>query len=140
MATYIEKNLSSGENVRKQVKAHWTNYIATLFFALLTVSCFTVDVGVGLLVALFTIYMYLRVYLTQYALTNKRIVLRRGVVTLKTDECQLTQIESANIKIGVLDRIFGGGSVVITMTGGKRLTLKNVDSPASLKSEIMDTI
>ncbi|ENM5839479.1 PH domain-containing protein [Vibrio mimicus] len=132
MATYIEKNLSNGEVIVKQVKTHWSGYILPL---IITVLGLTFP-----LVTLFGIYLILSLYSTEHAISTKRVVSKKGIISIKTCEAQLKQIESVNIEIGVLDRLMGGGSVVITMTGGKLLKLKNIDSPVKVKQDIMELL
>ncbi|EOX4252476.1 PH domain-containing protein [Vibrio cholerae] len=132
MATYIEKNLSVGENVRRQVKTHWSGYVLPL---LITLFGLTFP-----LVTLFGIYLILSLYTTEHAISNKRVVSKKGIISISTSEAQMKQIESVNIEIGVLDRILGGGCVVITMTGGKVLKLKNIDNPAKVKQNIMELL
>ncbi|MEG9362210.1 PH domain-containing protein [Vibrio cholerae] len=132
MATYIEKNLSNGEVVCNQVKTHWSGYVLPL---IITVLGLTFPI-----VTLFGIYLILSLYTTQHAITNKRVVSKKGIISISTSEAQMKQIESVNIEIGVLDRILGGGCVVITMTGGKVLKLKNIDNPVKVKQNITELL
>ena len=49
----------------------------------------------------------------EYAITNKRIIIRSGVVGIDFKFINYTEIDSVNVKVGIIDRIFRVGDIYI---------------------------
>ncbi len=127
--SYIEKTLSDDEQIIYQAKYHWL-YTATAIFALLVLG---LVVGIGLIIFL---YMMMNKWTTEIAITNKRLVYKRGWISRKTDEIGLSKLEEINFDQSVLGRIFGYGNVVAHGTGSGTLTLPTIDNPLQFRKEI----
>lgn len=52
-----------------------------------------------------------------YAVTNKRVIIKTGVISRRTVELVLAKCEGIQVVQGIAGRIFGYGSIVVT-TGG----------------------
>lgn len=127
--SYIQKSLSDGENIHKVFEHHWfVKGIVGLHF-LLTVLTF----GLWLPVA---VYVMLKWNATEQAVTNKRVVVKKGIMSTKTDEMRLNAIEAIAISQSVAGRIFGYGVVTITGRGAGDVTLRWVKDPMTVKREI----
>lgn len=70
-----------------------------------------------------------------YAVTNKRVILKTGVISRRTVELVLAKCEGIQVVQGVLGRIFGYGSIVVT-TGGATNCYYYVANPFRLKKAI----
>ena len=90
-------------------------------------------IGLTLIVAL---YEFLRLRFTEQGVTNKRIVLKKGIVSRKTEEMKLTSIETVEINQGVWGRIFGFGTVKVTGRGISDVVYKRIDDPMAVKRQI----
>ena len=49
----------------------------------------------------------------EYAITDKRIIIRSGVIGIDFKFVNYTEIDSVNIKVGIIDRIFKVGDIYI---------------------------
>ena len=49
----------------------------------------------------------------EYAITDKRIIIRSGVVGIDFKFINYTEIDSVNVKVGIIDRIFRVGDIYI---------------------------
>jgi uncharacterized membrane protein YdbT with pleckstrin-like domain len=83
------------------------------------------------LIALFaTIVLLIRCFIaiwtTEYAVTNKRIIKKTGLISRKTKEIYLSHVESISIDQGILGRILNFGTIVIIGTGGTRNYMKSL--------------
>ncbi len=87
MGTYIEKNLIKDEYVEFETTYHWV-----IFFSLR---------------ALFTLFIapLLDRYADEFAVTNKRVIVKTGLISRRTLEMNLSKIESVNVD----QTIFGFG-------------------------------
>jgi uncharacterized membrane protein YdbT with pleckstrin-like domain len=70
-----------------------------------------------------------------YAVTNKRVIIKTGVISRRTVELVLVKCEGIQVMQGVLGRIFGYGSIMVT-TGGATNCYFYVSKPFRFKMEI----
>ncbi|WP_053076127.1 PH domain-containing protein [Marinobacter psychrophilus] len=129
MASYIESSLSRDESVQEIFTLHWFAWMPVIIWVVLGLLTF----GLTWLIA---IYQGLSLKYLEQGLTNKRVILKRGIVSRRTDEIKLRSIETVEIDQGVLGRIFGFGTVKVTGRGISRLDFKNIDDPMRVKREI----
>jgi uncharacterized membrane protein YdbT with pleckstrin-like domain len=127
--SYIEESLSAGEKVEGLFKLHWFAWLPMVGWILLGIP----TLGLTWIVA---IYEYLKLKFTEQGVTNKRVILKRGIISRKTEEMKLGSIETVEIDQGVLGRIFGYGAVKITGRGLSDLVYRGIDDPMSVKRQI----
>jgi uncharacterized membrane protein YdbT with pleckstrin-like domain len=69
------------------------------------------------IVALTLVVGFLRRVGTKYLLTNQRLRISRGIVRKRVQETRLDRVQNVNYSQGVLDRIFGVGTVDFDTAG-----------------------
>lgn len=52
-------------------------------------------------------------YVTRYAITNKRVLIKSGIIGTDFNSVYFTEIKSANVNVGLIDKIFGVGTINI---------------------------
>ena len=117
---YVEKTLSNDEKIVKKFSVHTLVYLQYILFIWLVFPI------IGLIKLLFV----------EYVLTNKRVVVKTGVISRNTDEMRLTKAETVEVKQSVLGRIFGYGKVIITGTGISNVVFSFVSNPLQVKKDI----
>jgi membrane protein YdbS with pleckstrin-like domain len=127
--SYIEESLSKGEEIARVFKHHWM-VKATIWLHFIF-SLFTF--GLWLPIA---IYQWLKWRSVEQALTNKRVILKKGIFSRKTDEMRIRSIEAISISQGIIGRIFGFGSVTVTGRGIGDVKLEWMEDPMRVKREI----
>jgi uncharacterized membrane protein YdbT with pleckstrin-like domain len=127
--SYIEESLSDGETVVGLFKLHWFARAPMAMWLVLGIP----TLGLTWLIA---IYEYLRLKFMEQGVTNKRVILKRGIISRRTEEMKLTSIETVEIDQGVLGRMFGFGTVKITGRGISDLVFKGIDDPMAVKRRI----
>ncbi|TDT43535.1 PH (Pleckstrin Homology) domain-containing protein [Halospina denitrificans] len=127
--SYIEESLSANEEVVARFKLHWFAWVPMVIWIILG----PVTVGITWLLA---IYEYLRLKFLEHGLTNKRVILKKGIISRNTEEMKLQSIETVEILQGIIGRIFGFGTVKITGRGISDFVFKNIDDPMSVKRRI----
>lgn len=73
---------------------------------------------------------------TEYVVTDKRVVIKTGIITTKTEELTAAKIETVNIKRGIFDMIFRTGKIFLKGTGGTPKIMRSVDNYNELRTEI----
>ena len=64
------------------------------------------------------------------------MVLKKGIVSRKTEEMKLKSIETVEIDQGVLGRVLGFGTVKLTGKGVSDFLLKGIADPLAVKRTI----
>ena len=64
----------------------------------------------------------------EYAITDKRIIIRSGVIGIDFKFINYTEIDSVNVKVGIIDRIFHVGDIYINASVNSGV-LWDVDNP-----------
>jgi uncharacterized membrane protein YdbT with pleckstrin-like domain len=127
--SYIEESLSAGEKVESLFKLHWFAWVPMWLWIIVGVP----TAGIGFAIAL---YEFLRLRFTEQGVTNKRIILKTGIISRKTEEMKLTSIETVEIHQSVGGRLFGFGSVKVTGRGISAVEFKGIDDPMAVKRQI----
>lgn len=125
--SYIKKSLIQDEQIVKLFKQHW---IAWVPFVVSLPLIFTV---VGIVVPIF---FWILLRSTENGVTNRRVIRKTGLISRNTEEMRLSRIETVEIKQGMLDRLLGMGTVVVTGTGISSGVIKNIDEPMKVKRAI----
>ncbi|MEE9392621.1 MAG: PH domain-containing protein [Planctomycetota bacterium] len=82
------------------------------------------------------IWSYARHAGTEYAITNKRVILSRGIFNTQMDEIRLAKIEGVSIRQGM----FEYGCVVVSGTGGKTTELPGIPNPKKFRMILEERI
>jgi uncharacterized membrane protein YdbT with pleckstrin-like domain len=78
---------------------------------------------------------------TEFGVTNKRIIVKVGMIGRTARELFLNRIESIQLQQTILGRILGYGAVIPAGTGGDKARLHSyIDNPMKLKKIIDEQI
>jgi uncharacterized membrane protein YdbT with pleckstrin-like domain len=151
--SYIEDSLSAGEKIEHLFRLHWFAWVPMWIWLILGLGTLgltwfvvafnefprlwlilgLVTFGLTLIVAL---YDFLRLRFIEQGVTNKRVVLKKGIISRSTEEMKLTSIETVEINQGFWGRIFGFGTVKVTGKGISDVVYKGIDDPMAVKRHI----
>ena len=125
---FIERTLPENEEIELPITFHWTH----LFFAWL--SLFFLG---WLLIGIFIfIARYIEKWTTERALTNKRLIIKRGLISRKTEEISCNRIEEVNLSQTVIQRILGSGDILVRGVGAGEIFLRKIDNPIGVQKKI----
>jgi Predicted membrane protein len=147
---YIKNNLQPGEEIKYVAKIHFFLFvqptILLLFGSLLASGpkeISEITHYTGLLILFFGLISLVQRLLVKfgsaYAVTNKRVVLKTGVISRRAVDLLLTKCEGLHIKQSILGRIFGFGTITIT-TGGVTSSYPFIANPLAFRKEINSQI
>ncbi|HEY60871.1 MAG TPA: PH domain-containing protein [Anaerolineae bacterium] len=77
---------------------------------------------------------------TEFALTNMRVVAKKGLIMRNTVEIRLNQLESISISQRIDGRILGFGTVTVVGTGGTREKFKSISDPFELQKQVNNQV
>src|SRR5262245_46861682 len=99
-------------------------------------------IGFGLLlIAFFPLFgAWIRRSSAEFAVTNKRVILKVGFIQKKTAEMFLNKIESVGVEQSITGRVFGYGTIIIRGTGGSLEPFDNVSAPLEFRRQVQEQI
>lgn len=123
--SYIESNLQPGEEIKYKAKLHFFLFLQPVVLLLLGWWLYGSEAGVlhygGIFILIIGVISLIQRILVKigsdYVVTNKRVVLKTGVVSRKAVDLVLAKCEGLHIRQSVLGRIFNYGTITVT-TGG----------------------
>lgn len=131
--SYVVDSLSKNEKVVEVFKLHWILKVLIVFCFILIPFTFSLSLIVAIMIII-------TILTTEHAVTNKRVIFKKGLIARHTEEIKLNRIETIEIQQGILGRILGYGTVKLTGTGNGIIVFKTIDNPLSVKQTIEDTI
>lgn len=120
MGNYVNNHLIKDESVAFETKLHWI----TLFTLR---SLFTL-----------TLAFWFDRWLSEFVITNRRIIIKTGFIARNTFEMNLSKIESVNVDQSVMGRIFNFGSITIIGSGGTRETFHKISKPLKFRKAFQE--
>ncbi len=157
--SYVESNLIPGEKVLYKTRLHWVvllgPIVAGVFFGLpglvlLIGSLFKRTgqssgmAGGGLLFIIIATVCVLLGFLgrnaTEMAVTNKRVIIKTGLLRRRTFELLLSKVESIGVDEGLLGRMLGYGTVVVRGTGGTPEPFSRVGHPLEFRRQVQQQV
>ena len=161
--SYIDSHLVPGETVIYETRLHWMvmlGHIVLGCFLLALPGAFLIYYaasqtgldpttlhimeggGVALLLCgVIAIVMGLvRRNATEMALTNRRVVIKTGMVGRTTIEMLLNKVESIEVKETALGRMLGYGTIVVIGTGGTPEPFHKIAHPLEFRSQVQQQI
>jgi uncharacterized membrane protein YdbT with pleckstrin-like domain len=163
-----KKNLMEGEEILYVPLLHWAYTVKPLllslpFFLILFIWWYTSEPAIyastlveaeiaqdvfiryifiaGLVLFMFIFVCRIFRYLcTEYGVTNKRLILKKGVFRITVAEIPTDRIESIYCIQGIMGRMFRYGTVCVSGVGGKMPTFFMAARPYALRRKIVDII
>ena len=71
-----------------------------------------------------------------YVLTEKRVIIRKGIIGIDFDILKLELIQQINVNVGIIDRAYGTGSLIIQAMGVQPLIIENVKNPLMVREKL----
>jgi membrane protein YdbS with pleckstrin-like domain len=146
---YVEQNLMVGEKVTYRTKLHWVIFLWSVIFVIIAIVGFAngshaIGVAIGVffifLAALTGIWSYIEYSTWEFAVTNKRVLVKIGWIRRHSLELLLTKVEGIGVNQGILGRILGYGTIVVTGTGGTKEPFHKIDAPLEFRKRVQEQI
>lgn len=129
MSSYIESSLITNEQVIENFHPHWSAWVPFWIWIIL-------GLGTLFLTWILALAVFLHLKGLERAVTNRRLIQKKGVISRKTDEMRLGSIETVELEQSIFQRLFGAGTVRVTGRGISDVVMKNIDDPAAVKRTI----
>ena len=151
--SFIEKHLLPDERVLYVSGKHWKIFLTPsllMLFGVVFLVLYLTHLELKLLiyagVALVVISVLLLIpplfeYLgTEFGVTNRRILIKVGLIRRRSVEILLNKVEGVQIDQGLMGRIFKYGSIVVTGMGGTRESFRDVAAPMEFRKRLQESM
>jgi uncharacterized membrane protein YdbT with pleckstrin-like domain len=153
---YVQRVLQTGEAVRYASTVHWVVYLPSIILLVLgaiglaalgesrvnppgvvPLPLSLIVAGVGFVAGLLAFIPALaKRRTTELAVTNRRVIYKRGFIRRHTIEMNMDKVESVDVDQSFWGRIFNYGTIVVHGTGGSLEPLETIGSPIDFRNEV----
>ena len=139
--SYIQNNLQAGEEIKYKADIHWYIFVYPAILLLLGAFFSSAQTGfiyyIGLLLLLLGLFQLIKRVLlkmgAEYVVTNKKVILKSGILSRDALELILSKCEGLRINQSVMGRILG---FVVVTTGGATNQFNFIANPMKFRNEI----
>ena len=141
--SYIQNNLQAGEEIKYKADIHWYIFAYPVILLLLSAFFSSAQTGlfyyVSILLLLSGLFQLIKRILlkmgAEYVVTNKKVILKSGILNRDALELVLNKCEVIRINQSLMGRMLGFGSIVVT-TGGVTNKFDFITNPIKFRNEI----
>jgi uncharacterized membrane protein YdbT with pleckstrin-like domain len=150
--SYVERILQPGEQIRHISSIHWIVYWAGIGVTLLAAVAYRLSetrpltrlwlytaCALALVAVVLLVQEWLTWWVTEIAVTNRRVIYKKGFIWRRTNEMNMDKVESVQVDQSILGRMLNYGTVTILGTGEGFETLRAIAGPIKLRNCITGT-
>jgi uncharacterized membrane protein YdbT with pleckstrin-like domain len=144
--SYVERNLLPNEEITYRARLHRIVYF-------LPDCVFLVAVLVGLaggawiaaaVIAAIGVVLFIPPWIrsasSEFAITNKRVLIKVGLVRRHSLELLLQKVEGIGVDQSVLGRILGYGTITVSGVGGTKESFRMISDPLEFRRQVQASL
>jgi uncharacterized membrane protein YdbT with pleckstrin-like domain len=152
---YVERVIQPGETVQYLSTIHWIVYVPGFLFLIvgaiglalmaksgadplaLSLTLPLVLTGAACIAGLLSFFhAWFKRWTTELAVTDRRIIYKRGFIRRHTIEMNMDKVESVDVDQSFGCRILNYGTIIVHGTGGGLDPLRRIDSPIEFRNGV----
>lgn len=143
--SYVDKNLMANESVLYRAKLHWIVFKWSIIWSIIAIALFTSNeqgpAGGALVLAGFSFILAVINFISsEFGLTNKRVLMKTGFIKRSSIEVLLNKVEGIQVNQGIIGRMLGYGTVVVSGTGGMQDPFHKIANPLKFRKKVQEQI
>ena len=144
--SYIDGNLLPGEQVVYRTRLHWLLFAMPVLLTVVVLAPIAwflangtwshyawIPLALGVLILLTT---FIKRQSSDFAVTNKRVMMKVGVFNTRSIELVLNKIEAIAVNQSLMGRVFGYGDIVVTGSGGTKEAFSKIQAPLAFRRAV----
>ena len=142
---FVERNLLPNEQVTYRATLHWIIFlvpVSVLLAALALALALNGVAGmvVGALGLLLLIPPWIKSSSSEFAITNKRVVIKVGLIRRHSLELLLQKVEGIGVDQGIVGRILGYGTITVSGVGGTKEAFQRISNPLEFRRQVQASL
>jgi uncharacterized membrane protein YdbT with pleckstrin-like domain len=148
--SYAQSVLQPGEKIVLMARLHWIEYWPAILSLVVGVGLLTwervsefndvVIAATALVFAasfvVFFVHSWFIRWITEFAVTDRRVISKRGFINRSTNEMNTDKIESVQVDQSILGRLLDYGTVTVRGTGEGLDPIKRIAAPIAFRNAI----
>jgi uncharacterized membrane protein YdbT with pleckstrin-like domain len=143
--SYIDSHLLAGEVVSYRTRLHWKIFVfpGLISLVLIALAIWALTAKKNLLAIAPLVVMLIVLFVpwiqrrsSEFAVTNKRVIIKLGFMTTRSMELLLSKIEGITVSQSLAGRMFGFGEIIVTGSGGTQEPFDNIQSPLDFRQAV----
>jgi membrane protein YdbS with pleckstrin-like domain len=149
--SYLQSVLQPGERLLYESRISWTTFISGLLVLVAAIAAYLIlwflipsatwpAIAIGLILLALSLFMlflaWFERWTTEIAITDRRIILKRGFIRRDTAEMHMEKVESVDVNQSFFGRLLDYGDVTVRGTGAGLETLRQIDAPLDFRSHV----
>jgi uncharacterized membrane protein YdbT with pleckstrin-like domain len=148
--SYVDSQLLPNEVVVYRARLHRSLFILPCVFGLLAAGTMVfafaqhafwwLVLALAVLGAITFAAAWVKYTTSEFAVTNKRVVIKVGWVRRRTVETMLAKVEGIGVDQSLTGRLSGFGTIVVTGTGGTKEEFDRIADPLEFRRQVQAAI
>lgn len=144
--SYIDSTLLAGEHVIYRTRLHWLLFMVPVLFSACILAPIAWFLASGTwshyawiplaICAVILLATYIKRQSSDFAVTNKRVMMKVGVFSTRSIELVLNKVEAIAVNQSLMGRIFGYGDIVVTGSGGTKESFSHIQGPLAFRRAV----
>jgi uncharacterized membrane protein YdbT with pleckstrin-like domain len=145
MGSYVNSHLDPDERVVYEARIHWIVYLGSMFplgaglvLAIPGSNYVTPWGGLALILVgvIGLVGAYIRSVTSEFAVTNRRVIVKTGFLSRRTIELNMSKVESIQVEQGIFARLLNYGTITVVGTGGTHEPFSLIDDPLAFRHAV----
>jgi uncharacterized membrane protein YdbT with pleckstrin-like domain len=141
VGNYVERNLIADEQVVYETRIHPVIFLSPGAVILLGIGLGVADIpSAGLVVLGFGVLMLVSAWIRQwsgeFAVTNKRVIVKVGFISRRTIEINMSKVESVEVNQDIIVRLLNYGTIMVIGTGGTKEPFDLIGDPLAFRRAV----
>jgi len=142
---YVDSNLLPNEQVTYRARLHRIIYLLPVCVLIVAIVVAITGygllaLGLGLIGLVLLVPPWIRSISSEFAVTNKRVLVKVGLVRRHSLELLLQKVEGIGVDQGILGRILGYGTITVSGTGGTREAFRMIARPLEFRRQVQASL
>ena len=142
---YVDSNLLPNEQVTYRARLHRIIYLLPICVLIVAIGVAAIGGGwiavcLGVIGLVLLVPPWIRSISSEFAVTNKRVLVKVGLIRRHSLELLLQKVEGIGVDQGILGRILGYGTITVSGTGGTREAFRMIARPLEFRRQVQASL
>jgi len=134
----------SGEQIVYSAKLHWVVFVPASIMLIIGLFLLSVSGGFGgfviVIAIIYLILAYLNYSTSEFGVTNKRVIIKVGIIRRHSLETLLKKVEGITVNQPIIGRILGYGTIIVSGTGGTPEPFSTISNPLEFRKHVNEQV